>query len=276
MNRDGQSSFNIVLILSGQQEHLPEDYIVCSPNGRLELSFLQIGAASQDVLDFLQLYLPCCLLPLWARQEKRAITIAHFAQSLDGKIATTTGDSKWIGNTENLVHAHRMRALCDAVLIGTGTLLADKPRLTVRHVTGQNPVRVVLGATCSDFESLYNSSSGRILVISSEADRLNGKADYIQLKKQNGRISALAILKTLYQKNIKMVYLEGGPTTTSYFLEDQSVDILQLHLAPVIFGSGKAAFSLPSITTVDEAVHIQHYCYQPVGNAIMFMGQLNS
>ncbi|MDH5604452.1 MAG: dihydrofolate reductase family protein, partial [Cyclobacteriaceae bacterium] len=109
---------------------------------------------SREAQHFLSLYLPICFYQMKAKKRKSAFTIAHFAQSLDAKIATENGASQWIGNEENLIHAHRMRALCDGVLIGAKTLKTDKPRLTVRHVEGPDPVRIVMGDGDYDFSSL--------------------------------------------------------------------------------------------------------------------------
>jgi len=71
------------------------------------------------------------------------MTIGHLGQSLDGFIATPSGDSQFVTGDDNIVHLHRMRALSEAVVVGAGTVAADDPQLTVRHVPGANPLRVV-------------------------------------------------------------------------------------------------------------------------------------
>ncbi|MEO1451963.1 MAG: dihydrofolate reductase family protein, partial [Bacteroidota bacterium] len=78
-----------------------------------QLRWVQYGDFSPEESVFITHYLPYALLALQAKKQQRAISIGHFAQTLDGKIATETGESRWIGNPENLTHAHRMRALCD-------------------------------------------------------------------------------------------------------------------------------------------------------------------
>ena len=95
--------------------------------------------------DLLNDYIPFVLNYFKAIKSEKSYVVSHFAQSLDGKIATSTGHSKWIGNQENLVHAHRMRALCDGILVGANTYLRDNPRLTVRNVEGDDPVKIILG-----------------------------------------------------------------------------------------------------------------------------------
>ena len=230
----------------------------------------------EEVIDFLGTYMPYCFLPILARQRKRAIAIAHFAQSLDGKIATLGGDSKWIGNEENLVHAHRMRALCDSILIGSRTLNADHPSLTVRLVEGENPRRVVLCSSASDFSSLQADTSSPVLVIGTGSDPCIENATYAQLSLgKNGRIAGTDILQHLYTLGLHTVYVEGGSATTSHFLQERSIDILQLHIAPLIFGSGLESFSLPSIGTVDEAIQFDQFYYKPIGDTFMFVGEIN-
>ena len=231
----------------------------------------------EEIIDFLGTYMPYCFLPIRARQQQRAMAIAHFAQSLDGKIATQEGDSKWIGNEENLVHAHRMRALCDSILIGSRTLNADHPSLTVRRVEGNNPHKVVICSSEGDFSSLHaDASSPPVLVIGTGEDPCVERATYAQLPLgQNGRIAGIDILKHLYQQGWHTVYVEGGSATTSHLLQERAIDILQLHIAPLIFGSGLESFSLPGISTVGEAIRFGQFYYKPVGDTFMFVGEID-
>ena len=230
----------------------------------------------EDVIDFLGTYMPYCFLPILARQQQRAIAIAHFAQSLDGKIATVEGDSKWIGNEENLVHAHRMRALCDSILIGSRTLNADHPALTVRLVDGDNPQRVVLCSSESDFSSLQADAASSVLVIGTGDDPCVEHTNYVQLPPgEDNRIPGSAILQQLYTLGWHTVYVEGGSATTSHFLQERAIDILQLHIAPLIFGSGLESFSLPGISNVNEAIQFDRFYYKPIGDTFMFVGEIS-
>jgi len=235
----------------------------------------QKGLKETEVL-FFKKYLPYCFLSLKAKKLKRAITITHFAQTLDAKIATNTGDSKWIGNSENLIHAHRMRALCNGVLVGSRTVEADKPKLNVRHVSGKNPVRIVLGNPNSDFKSLLTCCDEKILVFGKEKIRVAAPLESIVLPSTCSKygIQPLAILEKLFQLGIHSVYIEGGAKTTSNFVHSKAVDILQLHIAPMIFGSGKASITLPNIETVKEAISFQEYNFLPFGDSMMFTGFL--
>src|ERR1700722_4064887 len=100
-------------------------------------------AAADPHRDLLDLY-----LPISSATVARPITIGHLGQSLDGFIATASGDSCYVTGPENILHLHRLRALCDVVVVGAGTVAADNPRLTTRLVPGGNPVRVILDPEC--------------------------------------------------------------------------------------------------------------------------------
>ncbi|WKN44099.1 RibD family protein [Tunicatimonas pelagia] len=230
----------------------------------------------EEIIDFLATYMPYCFLPIQAKKQQRAIAITHFAQSLDGKIATHQGDSKWIGNDDNLIHAHRMRALCSSILIGSHTLNYDHPSLTVRLVEGSNPRRVVICSTESDFSSLQSDTKNPVLVIGSGDDPCLENTEYVQLPSNDvGKIACPDILKLLFEKGLSTVYVEGGSATTSSFLAQKSIDVLQLHIAPLIFGSGLDSFTLPEIASVSEAVQFDRFYYKPIGDTFMFVGEMH-
>src|SRR6266446_9852652 len=104
----------------------------------------------------LDLYLPIC-----SATAVKPITVGHLGQSLDGFIATHAGESQFVTGRENILHLHRMRALSDVVVVGAGTVAADNPQLTTRHVAGPNPLRVVLDPTrrLSEHYRLFNDES---------------------------------------------------------------------------------------------------------------------
>ena len=242
-----------------------------------QCTFFQTKNLSNDHILFLKKYLPYCFLSISAKQKKRAITIAHFAQTLDGKIATNNGHSKWIGNQENLLHAHRMRALCQGVLVGSQTLKHDEPKLTVRHVTGKHPSRIIIGHPTGSFASLLEDVAVPIIVIHNRPIPLVPTVQYYQLDASNKDwMNPQAILALLYQLGIHSVYIEGGAKTTSHFLNHNRIDILQLHIAPLLFGSGKSGITLPTIQMVQEAHQFDYFHFQPFGDSMMFTGFLKS
>ena len=111
------------------------------------------------------------------RRLGRAFAVSHFAQSLDGRIATLAGDSKRIGSPSNLVHAHRMRALSDGVLIGSRTLRRDRPRLTVRHVAGAQPARIVLASSDEGIDALAGIEGGPVYVVGGNGEPVAARRD---------------------------------------------------------------------------------------------------
>lgn len=224
----------------------------------------------------LAIYLPYCFLSYLARQAGRAMAVSHFAQTLDAKIATHTGDSKWIGNPENLIHAHRMRALCDAILIGKQTLQADQPSLTVRHVKGSNPQKVVIASSTADYSSLLHNEQEEVLVLSHQPQTSSPQINCVHLStaNSNGHIHGLDILKCLYDQGYHSVYIEGGAVTTSNFLKDRAIDIVQLHYSPQIFGSGISAIQLPQIDEVGQAIRFEQSVFYMVGDGCMFVGEM--
>ena len=229
----------------------------------------------EGLQHLLRVYVPYCFASMHARRWQRAFAVSHFAQSLDGRIATVSGDSKWIGNHANLIHAHRMRALCDGILIGAKTLVTDKPQLTVRHVSGANPTRIVLGAAFDSLNDIKHVSEAPICVISSQPTIDTEEVKTVTLARHNGLISSAEILKALYQLGIDSVYIEGGAATTSHFLRDRMLDVVQLHIAPMIFGSGLNAFAMPIIQQAAESIRFASHTYVPVDDDMMFVGTLH-
>lgn len=225
-------------------------------------------------VDFLELYLPLCFSAPKASLIHRSVSILHMAQSLDGRIATETGHSKWIGNQENLVHSHRIRSLCDAILIGARTLELDKPALNVRHVNGPDPVKVVVGNKLYDFKSLLNNS-GKVLFFTANKDIKPECVECVYIPAEENRIPPRKILEVLYQRGINSVFVEGGSITGSLFLAGQAVDILQLFLAPKILGSGICDFVLPSISDIGESIEFVNGSFKPMGDGILFEGEVS-
>src|SRR5213078_3711770 len=108
------------------------------------------------------LYLPIC-----RASAAQPMTIGHLGQSVDGFIATHAGESRWVTGPENILHLHRLRALCDVVVVGAGTVAADDPQLTTRLVSGPNPLRVVLdpGRRLNASHRVFSDESAETLYI---------------------------------------------------------------------------------------------------------------
>ena len=186
-----------------------------------------------------------------------SFVIGQLGQSLDGRIATPSGKSHYITGPESLVHLHRMRALVDAVVVGAGTVAADDPELTVRHVEGASPVRVVIDPTLRLAPSarVFQPGGPETLVIADAGSvETIGAAAVIGLPHERGGLAPQVILDALRARGLKRILVEGGANTLSRFLSAGLLDRLHIVVAPIILGSGPAGIVLPPIDTPDEAL----------------------
>ena len=186
----------------------------------------------------------------------RPFVVAQLGQSLDGRIATPTGESQWINRDGALDHVHRLRAAVDAVVVGVGTVIADNPRLNVRRVPGRNPVRVVIdpnGRAPSGSHCLAPDGSRRIIVTAQKGS-FAGDIELIVLPREDGRLNPTSIVSALWDLGLKSILIEGGANTVSSFLNARAVDRLHVLVAPVILGSGKPGLSLEPIDTLAQAL----------------------
>ena len=195
------------------------------------------------------------LAPLINAPAERPYVIAQLGQSLDGRIATPTGASRWINRDCALDHVHRLRANVDAVIVGIGTVLADDPLLTVRRVPGRHPARVVIdpyGQLDSGAKFLAADGVRRLIVCGDERRTPSG-IETIVLQRESDLFSPLQIAAELYRLGMRKILVEGGATTVSAFMDAGAVDRLHVLVAPIILGSGTTGLSLKAIQGLDEA-----------------------
>lgn len=219
------------------------------------------GWSAPDGLDgparaMLDLYLPVC-----AARPGAPVVIAHLGQSIDGRIATDSGDSRFVTGAGNHRHLHRLRALCDAVLVGVGTVAADDPQLTTRLVPGDDPVRVVLDPSFRIPPAagvLNDRRAPTILAV--DAARLAdaagnaGQAEVLGAPYHGGAFDLRALLAALHARSLHALFVEGGGVTVSQFLAAGLVDRLQIAIAPLIIGSGRPGLQLPAVPSMRECL----------------------
>lgn len=171
------------------------------------------------------------------------LVLAQLATSLDGFIASSSGDANYVSGTADRIHLHRMRALVDAVVVGAGTVCADNPQLTVRDAPGRNPVRVVLdpqGRVPLESTVLSSGAAPTIWItgggISSQA--LADHVTHWVMPLTQGRIAPDAIVKALQEAGHGRILVEGGGMTVSSFLEAGLIECLSLTSSPVLIGDG--------------------------------------
>ena len=197
------------------------------------------------------------LLGLARRNGAGPVVIAQLGQSLDGRIATPTGVSKYINGHEALCHLHRLRAQVDAVIIGVGTAIADDPKLTTRHVDGPNPVRVVIDPTgrMPAELALLNDRAAPVLCVTTPGVRPPAGAEAIALDADEaGTIPPAGIVRALAGRGLGRLLVEGGAHTLARFLDASVVDELHLMVAPIVLGSGKTGLNLAPIDSLDQAM----------------------
>lgn len=193
---------------------------------------------------------------LHRRPGPEPVVIGQLGQSLDGRIATPTGASKYINGTEALRHLHRIRAEVDAVIVGVGTAIADDPQLTTRHVAGSSPVRVVIdphGRMPHDLTMLSDGAAPVLSITCSDAEAAPGSEQIALECDGTARIGPCEIIKALAARGLKRILVEGGAETLARFINAGCIDELHLMLAPIILGSGKTGLNLEPIEALDEA-----------------------
>ena len=204
--------------------------------------------------------------PLRAGKADDIVVVGQLGQSLDGRVAAPTGHSHYINGPAGLAHLHRLRALVDAVVIGIGTALADDPQLTVRRVSGPQPVRVVIdpsGRLPGSARLLANDGVRRIVLSASGVwPPLPQGIEIARLPKSDGQIAPSAILAALAERGLRRILIEGGADTVSRFLAAGCLDRLHVIVAPIVLGSGRAGLALPPIERADQALRASMHVHR--------------
>lgn len=208
------------------------------------------------------------------------------AITLDGKLATRTGDSKWITGMPARTETHRMRDDADAIMVGVGTVLADDPQLTVRHTTGRDPVRVVLDS------ALRTPLDARILNLSGESPAptwifhaidapLEKKrnleaagAELFPVPRDDAGVDLEAALGLLGQRDILRLMVEGGAHVHGSFLDRGLADRAAVFIAPRIMGDAEAmSFAIgPAVDTVRDAARLTRTHTRRLGDDFLITG----
>jgi diaminohydroxyphosphoribosylaminopyrimidine deaminase/5-amino-6-(5-phosphoribosylamino)uracil reductase len=209
------------------------------------------------------------------------------AQSLDGRIATATGDSKWISGKPALKFAHRLRGEHDAVMVGIGTVLADDPQLNVRLVNGRDPLRIIVDSRLRippGAKVLSDGAARGTLIATTElADgerikELEGiGARVLRLPAEPGstRVDLGQLLSQLGKMRIGSVLVEGGSQIVTWLLAHRMVDRLVTIIAPKIIGAGLDAIGDLGIRELNKAITLSRLMTWRLGRDIAFDGRLD-
>lgn len=200
------------------------------------------------------------------------VVVGQLGQSLDGRIATSSGHSKYINGDAGLDHLHRIRALVDGIVVGIGTALADDPQLTVRRVAGPNPARIVIDprGRLPHMARLLLPGVRRVIVTATDSrPALPTDVEVVHLPTQDGRFAPAAILAALGDLGFRRLLIEGGAQTVSHFLSASCLDRLHVVVAPIILGSGRSSLVLQPIERADQAMRPTAKAY-PIGEEVLF------
>lgn len=221
--------------------------------------------ASEDADPAVALYAPL------AATEGRFV-LAQVGQSLDGRVATLSGDARDISGPDGIAHLHRCRALVEAVIVGVGTVKCDDPRLSVRAVKGPNPVRVVIDchAELTGDERLFHDGGAPVILVQAEhAPKKSYNADVIRVRRGGAGLDPRDILDALADRGLRRILVEGGARTIARFIEADLIDRLHVAIAPLIIGSGPAGIVLPPIERLAHAHRPSAKVYT-LGSDILF------
>lgn len=211
----------------------------------------------------------------------RPFVVAQLGQSLDGRIATPTGESRWINGAMALDHLHAVRAAVDAVVVGVGTVIADDPQLNVRRVEipqgAVQPARVVLDPKGRMPEGLrLNQPGSGGSVVQVTGPNVAAPSGDIAVRRQvvgldsEGRFAPSDVVMALFDLGYRRLLVEGGAMTVSAFIDAGVVDRLHVLVAPLLLGAGKTGLALQPIDKVDEALRPPVSCSAFADGDVLF------
>ena len=199
---------------------------------------------------------------------KRPFIHLKIAQSLDGRIATSQGNSKWITNENAQRLVHQLRSEHDAVLVGINTIMQDDPLLTVRNVPGRNPARIILD------NDLLIPVDAKILTVNEKLSTIiftsKSKSDekatllsdrgirVITVATSDKHLNLIEILEQLYQMDISSVMVEGGGEIFTSFIKQQLFDKITFFISPMLIGAGIQSIGNLGIESLDKAYRLEN------------------
>jgi riboflavin-specific deaminase-like protein len=186
------------------------------------------------------MYMPLCVGP-----SSATLVVAHLGQSADGHTAALSSTNKFITGSADILHNHRLRALCDVVLVGASTVEIDDPLLTTRLVSGRSPVRVILdpNGRLQRQRAVFRDRAAPTLVARTNAPARRGSAaelpshvESFSVRRSSHGIELGDLMRQLRARGLSRVFIEGGAVTVAHFLRAGLLDRLQLAVAPLRLG----------------------------------------
>ena len=192
-------------------------------------------------------------LPIIFNSKESPYLIAHLAQTLDGFIATNSGESKYISSNDNLTHIHMIRAISDIIIVGYKTVELDNPMLTTRLVTGKSPMRIIINKhnkLNNKYNVFRNPDNNDYKIIN---DKTNTKKENVfQLPLDKNKFNLNDIYDLIKKLRKKIVFIEGGGATVSEFYNNNKLDRLHICISPSILGKGRSSLMIEKKMSLNE------------------------
>lgn len=220
-------------------------------------------------------------------EHKKPFVVLKAAMTLDGKIATATGQSKWITNETSRAYGYKLRDIYDGIMVGINTVIEDNPMLTARVDGGKNPIRIVVDSSLKidiNANVVQDKSAKTIIATTDKADKdkiLKLQAQDVDVivvdKDENDKVDIEKLLDILGQKNICSILVEGGATLNGSFVAKKLVDKVYFFIAPKIIGGKEAKTPVAGtgILNLQEALTLKDIQIEKLEEDILIIGRVD-
>ena len=239
---------------------------------------VEVGICEEEARKLNEVFLK------WVTTNRPFVTLKT-AMSLDGKIATSTGQSQWITSEKSRRRVHELRDINDTIMIGIGTVLADNPSLTTRIEGGKNPIRIIVDSQARTPLSSKVITDGQAKTIiattnkapSDKVDSLRKAGAEIIFAGENEQVDLNVLMNELAQREITSVFVEGGGTLNFSLLEAGLIDKVYAFIAPKIIGGRNALTSVEGngFEKLNDAVILKDITTEIIDNDILITGYTN-
>lgn len=220
-------------------------------------------------------------------EHKKPFVVLKVAMTLDGKIATATGQSKWITNETSRAYGYKLRDIYDGIMVGINTVIEDNPMLTARVDGGKNPIRIVVDSSLKidiNANVVQDKSAKTIIATTDKADKdkiLKLQAQDVDVivvdKDENDKVDIEKLLDILGQQNICSILVEGGATLSGSFVAKKLVDKVYFFIAPKIIGGKEAKTPVAGtgILNLQEALALKDIQIEKLEEDILIIGRVD-
>ena len=221
-------------------------------------------------------------------EHKKPFIVLKAAMTLDGKIATATGQSKWITNETSRAYGYKLRDIYDGIMVGINTVIEDNPMLTARVDGGKNPIRIVVDSSLKvdiNANVVQDKSAKTIVATTDKADKdkiLKLQAQDVDVivvdKDENDKVDIEKLLDILGQQNICSILVEGGATLSGSFVAKKLVDKVYFFIAPKIVGGKEAKTPVAGtgILNLQEALALKDIQIEKLEEDILIIGRVDN